>query len=90
MAPSTGSRWTDPEVPRLFESRSGFVTRVNWGLTGGARKSGGKSRKVDRYCCQARLVSAINPDIASNARGRSRGFLELDAQAKSLLVEHRS
>ena len=32
MAPSTGSQWTDPEIPHPFETRSGIVTSVNWSV----------------------------------------------------------
>ncbi len=30
LAPSQGSRWSDPEVPRAFETKSGIVASVNW------------------------------------------------------------
>ena len=30
LAPSVGSRWSDPEVPHPFETKSGLVARVNW------------------------------------------------------------
>jgi hypothetical protein len=30
LAPSTGSRWSDPGLPRQFESKSGRVARFTW------------------------------------------------------------
>ena len=30
LAPSSGSRWSDPEVPRQFETKSGVVANLNW------------------------------------------------------------
>ena len=30
LAPSLGSRWSDPEVPHAFETKSGVVASVNW------------------------------------------------------------
>ena len=30
LAPSTGTRWADPDLPRQFESKSGIVADVYW------------------------------------------------------------
>jgi hypothetical protein len=30
LAPSAGTHWSDPEMPRQFETRSGAVARFNW------------------------------------------------------------
>jgi hypothetical protein len=30
LAPSTGTRWSDPEMPRQFESKSGVVASFTW------------------------------------------------------------
>jgi hypothetical protein len=30
LAPSTGSRWSDPDLPRQFEAKSGVVARFAW------------------------------------------------------------
>lgn len=33
LAPSTGSRWSDPDLPRQFETRSGYVARLTWSVS---------------------------------------------------------
>jgi hypothetical protein len=30
LAPSTGTRWADPDLPRQWESRSGAVGTFTW------------------------------------------------------------
>ena len=30
MAPANGTRWSDPDMPRRFEAKSGIVANLNW------------------------------------------------------------
>ncbi len=30
MANANGTRWSDPDLPRRFESKSGLVANLNW------------------------------------------------------------
>jgi hypothetical protein len=30
LAPSSGTRWSDPDMPRRFETKSGAVAKFTW------------------------------------------------------------
>jgi hypothetical protein len=30
LAPSAGSRWSDPDLPRKLETKSGYIAALTW------------------------------------------------------------